>query len=138
MKSYTEHDIKFAIEETIGGVSIRTTAKNWNIPHNTLRNRIKGSQTHRQAAESQQKLPPELETKLATWVIAQHDLGYPPSHQEIRIFVERILERSGDDSRVGQRWVQRFLKRNPVIKVGRSRGIDVQRINGASTENIKA
>ena len=73
-----------------------------------------------------------------TWIIAQHDLGYPLTHQEIRLFVERILERSGDDSRVGKRWVQRFLKRNPVIKVGRSRGIDVQRINGASTENIKA
>ena len=43
MKSYTEFDIEFAIEEVLEGVSIRTAAKNWNILYNTLRNRIKGS-----------------------------------------------------------------------------------------------
>ena len=125
MKSYTEYDIAFAIDETIEGVSIRIAAKNWNIPYNTLRNRIKGYQTHRQAAESQQRLPLELETKLTTWILAQHDLGYPLIHQEIRVFVEHILCRSGDDSKLGKRWIQCFLRRNPVIKVGRSCGIDV-------------
>jgi len=137
MKPYTEHDIMFAIDEIGRGVSIRRAAKNWNIPYYTLRCRLQGTQTHQQAAELQQKLLPELETKLAKWILAQHDLGYPPTHQEIKVFVQRILERSGDSSTLGKRWIQRFLKRNPVIKVGRSRGIDIQRVNGASTERIR-
>jgi len=65
MKQYNEHDIRFAIDEVGEDVSIRRAAKNWNIPFTTLQNRLQGTQTHRQAAESQQKLPPELETKLA-------------------------------------------------------------------------
>ena len=47
MKSYTEYDIAFVIDEIIEGVSIRTAVKNWNILYNTLRNRIKGYQTYR-------------------------------------------------------------------------------------------
>ncbi|OHW97453.1 transposase [Colletotrichum incanum] len=43
----------------------------------------------------------------------------------------------GDTDPLGKQWIQGFKRRNPSIKVQRSRPIDSRRINGACTEVIR-
>jgi 4-hydroxybenzoate polyprenyltransferase len=84
-----------------------------------------------------QRLSPDQEAKLAEWVRIQHALGLAPTHQQVKVFAERILHAMGDTDPLGKQWIQGFKRRNPSIKVQRSRPIDSRRINGASTEVIR-
>ncbi|KAK6215524.1 transposase [Colletotrichum tabaci] len=43
----------------------------------------------------------------------------------------------GDTQPIGRGWIQAFIRRNPSVKVQRSRPIDSRRVNGASTEVIR-
>ncbi|KZL63049.1 transposase, partial [Colletotrichum tofieldiae] len=74
---------------------------------------------------------------LASWVQIQADLGLAPTHQQLKEFAQRILHAMGDTQPLGKRWVNAFIRRNPSIKVQRSRSIDSRRVNGASTEVIR-
>ncbi|CCF31857.1 transposase, partial [Colletotrichum higginsianum] len=67
------------------------------------------------------------EAKLAEWVRIQHALGVAPTHLQVRLFAERILHAMGDTEPIGKGWIQAFLKRNPSVKVQRSRPIDSRR-----------
>ncbi|OHW97226.1 transposase, partial [Colletotrichum incanum] len=56
---------------------------------------------------------------------------------QIREFAQRILNAMGDTQPLGKRWVNAFIRRNPSIKVQRSRSIDFRRVNEASAEVIR-
>ena len=44
----------------------------------------------------------------------------------------------GDPTPLGKRWIHRFFKRNPVLKTKKQYTIDSVRVNGATTDVIKA
>ncbi|KAJ0160843.1 hypothetical protein CTA2_7213, partial [Colletotrichum tanaceti] len=67
----------------------------------------------------------------------QHALSVAPTYLQVKLFAERILQAIGDTEPIGRGWISAFLKRNPSVKVQRSRPIDSRRINGASTEVIR-
>ncbi|OHW96950.1 transposase, partial [Colletotrichum incanum] len=77
------------------------------------------------------------EKHLADWVRIQHALRLPPTHRQLKDFAQRILQIAGDHRPLGKNWVQAFVKRNPSIKVKRSRSIDSRRINGATADIIR-
>lgn len=137
MKQYTEVEVTQAIEAVSSGKSIRKAALEWGIPRATLRKRLLGAQPHKQAAEHLQRLSPAQEDLLAKWVLTQAALGLPPTHQQLQLFAQRILDVGGDPQPLGKSWVTGFLKRNPNLKVQRARSLDSKRANGASTENIR-
>ena len=60
------------------------------------------------------------------------------THAQIREFVIWILAIKGDKEKLGINWVSGFIKRNPKIGTKRTRLIDSKRINGATSEVIKA
>ncbi|KAF4883786.1 hypothetical protein CGCF415_v015717 [Colletotrichum fructicola] len=137
MVQYCEDDIRQALEAITNGLSIHKAASAWGIPRTTLRRRIKGAQSRDTAFADQQRLSPTQESHLAEWVRIQAALGLPPTHQQLEDFAERILQIHGDTQPLGKNWVQAFIKRNPSVKVQRSRAIDSQRINRASTNMIR-
>ncbi len=53
MPQYIEDYIALAIKDIINGKSFKLAAKEQGIPHSILQDRIKGSETHYIAAESQ-------------------------------------------------------------------------------------
>ncbi len=71
------------------------------------------------------------------WIVIQDALGVPPTHAQVRLFASRILQASGDTSEIGKNWMEGFLRRNPLVKTLRGKPLDLQRINGATTERIK-
>ncbi|KDN72148.1 putative transposase [Colletotrichum sublineola] len=137
MSQYTENEINGAIADIKNGTSARVASRRWGVPRSTLQDRIRGAQQRAAALEDLQRLSNAQEVKLASWVQIQADLGLPPTHQQVREFAQRILRAMGDHKPLGKRWMDGFLRRNPSIKVQRSRSIDSRRINGASTEVIR-
>ena len=137
MPSYTEDHITQALEAITQGQSIKKAALEWGVPRSTLQNRMRGTQSRDVAFSDQQRLSPTDENHLANWVRVQADLGLPPTHQQLKDFAKRILEVHGDVEPLGKNWVQSFIKRNPSVRVHKSRAIDSQRVNGATTNIIR-
>ena len=133
MKQYCEEDILSALEAIQNGQSLRKAALEWGIPRTTLQNRFHGTQPRDTAFSQYQRLSPTQEKDLAQWILTQAALGVPPTHAQVKQFVARILQVKGDLDPLGKKWISGFLRRNPTIKVQRSKSIDSKRVNGAST-----
>ncbi|KAK0367669.1 transposase [Colletotrichum limetticola] len=138
MVSYTENEVVRALEAIGNGLSVNRASIVFGVPRSTLRNRRRGHQTRAIAFADLQRLPPWQEDQLAQWVRIQHNLGVAPTHEQLREFAERVLRSQGDTNPLGKRWIDAFLRRNPSIKVQRSRTIDSRRLNGATTDVIKS
>ncbi|KZL83394.1 transposase, partial [Colletotrichum incanum] len=137
MSQYTEYEVNQALADISNGHSARDASTKWGVPRSTLQNRLKGIQPRDTAFADLQRLSVSQEAKLASWVQIQADLGLAPTHQQIREFAQRILNAMGDTQPLGKRWVNAFIRRNPSIKVQRSRSIDSRRVNRASAKVIR-
>lgn len=140
MPRYTEDDLSAAISAVEDGSSIRRAASTWNVPFSTLQARIKSGQRPKGEYEALalQKLSPVQESHLAAWILAQEALGVPVNHAQIRTFADRVLQASGSQERVGKHWLSKFYRRHPSVKTKRVKRIDVKRLEGATTEVIRA
>ena len=138
MPQYTEDNIIQALNDVTNKKPIRQAAREWGIPYPTLRNRLNGIECHSNASESQQRLSRVQEEYLTQWVLTQEALGLSPTHGQIREFTQRVLAIKGDHQPLGKRWIQAFLRRNPILRTKRARTIDSQRVNSATTLVIKS
>jgi len=73
------------------GLEPAAASKKYGIPRSTLRGRLSGANTFKQAATDRQMLSPIQEADLATWVKIQELLGQAPTHFQIRRAAELIL-----------------------------------------------
>ena len=138
MHDYTEQDLFAALDDVRNGKSVRLASREWGIPLTTLRHRNQGTESHAIAAENQQRLSRVQEDHLSTWVLTQEALGVPVTHGQIREFAGRVLAIKGDYKPIGKRWMEGFLRRNPILRTKRARNIDSVRVNGATTPIIKS
>ena len=138
MHQYTEQDLLAALSDVRNGKSLRLASREWGVPFTTLQNRNQGSESYALAAESKQRLSKTQEEHLSTWVLAQEALGVPLTHSQIRQFVSRLLAIKGDHQQLGKRWMEGFLRRNPILRTKRARNIDSVRVNSATTSTIKS
>jgi hypothetical protein len=137
MRQYSEQDLCAALNDVKNGKSLKLASREWGIPYTTLQNRNQGQESHTLAAENQQRLSPSQEEHLSNWVLAQEALGVPLTHGQIRQFAGRLLVIKGDNQPPGKRWMEGFLRRNPILRTKRARSIDSVRVNGATTSIIK-
>ncbi|EGY22617.1 uncharacterized protein VDAG_04055 [Verticillium dahliae VdLs.17] len=112
MKRYTEEDVSNALQAIIDGCSTRKASRDWNIPATTLRGRLKGATTIREAKAPYQRLSQAQEQHLARWIIEQGALGFAPSHSQVLDFARRILLAQGDDIPLGRHWIEGFKQRS--------------------------
>ena len=77
------------------------------------------------------------EEGLTKWILTQESLGLAPTHAQIRVFAGRVATANGDALPLGKRWMEGFLRRNPILKTKKQVYIDSARVNGATTDNIK-
>jgi hypothetical protein len=138
MYQYTEQDLLAALDDVRNRKSLRLASREWGILLSTLQNRNHGREQHAFASESQQRLLKIQEKHLSTWVLAQEALGVPLTYGQIRQFASRLLVIKGDHKKLGKRWMEGFLRRNPILRTKRARNIDSVRVNGATTAIIKS
>ncbi len=70
-------------------------------------------------------------------MLAQEALGVLLTHGQIRQFANQVLEIKGDSKLLGKRWMEGFLRRNPILRTKRAYNIDLVRVNRATTRVIK-
>jgi len=137
--SYPSEDaLQRAIDATLSGTSARKASAIYGVAKSTLLDRLRGKQPKKIAQSRHQRLSPYQETRLVDWILAQGALGFPPTHAQIRLFAQRIINLAGDTQPLGRHWMDGFLARNPSVKTIRGKAMDNKRVNGATTENIQA
>ena len=137
MGNYTEFDVQEALDSIANGQSIKKAAVLWGIPRATLYNRLHGRESRKEAFTGHQKLSPDQEKHLTQWILTQDALGLPPTHAQIKQFVQRVLAVKGDDQPLGKHWMQAFLKRNPAVCTQKVYHRDSARVDNARTEVIQ-
>ncbi|KAK6206671.1 transposase [Colletotrichum tabaci] len=136
MSQYTEDEVNQALEAISNGQSIRKAAQQYGVPRTTLQHRLQGTQTRASAFSDLQRLTVSQEAKLAEWVDSA--CSWAPTNPSTSEAIRRKDPSCyGDTQPIGRGWMQAFIRRNPSVKVQRSRSIDSRRVNGASTEVIR-
>lgn len=138
MPLYTEESLQNAVKQALEDGNTSKASRDWKVPRSSIQNRIKGYRPPQLAHTEEQNLTLEQETRLAIWVKAQFDLGLPPNHSQIKGFANQILQHNGRHYTVGRHWMERFLKRNPILKTMKAKRISHMHINGATTTIIKS
>ena len=102
MPAYTEADVSATIDAVLDGDGLREAARKYNIPRQTMADRILGRKTNSEAKESKQRLSPDLEKKLVGFILKQESIGSALTHAQIRSLAGKILKNgvssSGDYS----------------------------------------
>ena len=137
MPKYTEESMQQALVAIRAGDSIHRAATLYGIPHTTLRDRVHGSITRKQANSDQQALSKEQESHLVTWATVQAKLGLPPTYLQIRQAAPRILQAASSEKKLGKNWITEFIRRNPSIKAVKGMHIEKARIEAVTPDKIK-
>jgi hypothetical protein len=103
MDRYTKANIQNVLADIANGIPTQTAAKNHSVPRSTLRDRISGSQNHKSAYSHMQRLSPEQEDRLATWILRQESLNYAPTHAQVRAIATGVLKRASDHQPLGKK-----------------------------------
>ena len=107
------------------------------ISRGSLRNRKKGGTNARDAQIPAQKLNPDQEKNLVSWILNEEAAGRGQSKANIRKFADLILKHDGRDEHVGHNWVNRFIARHKDVKMKPSRPTDAVRANETTEEQLQ-
>lgn len=131
-----------------GKYTCYSAARVFNIPRQTLYDRVNGKLPRNQAHEAEQLLSHAEEKELIRWITLLTLTGYPPRYVTLLQMAEEIRKRrvkniNDDDIQlvqyddIGDQWVQRFLRRHPELASVRPRSIDAVRVQDTSPERLQ-
>jgi hypothetical protein len=96
-------------------VSIRRVAKSFGIPEATLRRRRAGGLDRRSSHAHCRRMSPKQEDILVDWIIDLDKKGFAPNYNTARDMATLVIQKAGDFEPLGQRWLSKFMSRNPNI-----------------------
>uniref|UniRef100_A0A093VAB5 HTH CENPB-type domain-containing protein n=1 Tax=Talaromyces marneffei PM1 TaxID=1077442 RepID=A0A093VAB5_TALMA len=99
--------------------TIRQTARLFDVSEATLRNRLKGGITSKEAGIDRRKLTPTEEIALRNWILSLERRGLPPRREMAREMANVLLaerDKTKPPKKVGINWIHSFLSRNPDLK----------------------
>ena len=117
--------------------SIRRIAKYYDVVPSTMSRRIGGLTHSRQKAhDHEQRLTPEEEQALKTWILQVTEWGWPPRVSLVRHMVCEMLKEKGDDVELGVNWIGRFLHRHEELSSRFSQPLDKERTATHDAERL--
>jgi len=119
----------------------------FNVPHQTLYDRMNGKPPRHLAQEKQQVLSNAEEKELVQWITRLTITAYPPRHKTLLEMAEEIRKRRVREinNQIGinieyhpieKDWVPRFLRRHSELACVITRKIDASRVKAATPEAI--
>ncbi|KAJ5276460.1 uncharacterized protein N7525_000734 [Penicillium rubens] len=120
----TNKEIEIQIEKAIDSLSdqskpnISKTAREFAVPESRLRRRWKGGKSLFQRPPNGRKLTPAQEAALCEYIEHFNTVGASINRRQIAAAADSILQEGHHDSsedppKIGEHWLQRFLKRHP-------------------------
>lgn len=120
--------------------SMRHIAKQHGLVHTTLMRRYKGiTKAHCEAHKHRQLLTPEEELALERLMIQLDAWGWPARVYQLRALAKILLVEHGrSPDLLGANWVQKFLKRHPVLRSVFAQALDKERALMHDKDKLKA
>ena len=84
-----------------GTLSIRKATRQYGLAKGALDRRIYGQATKKQDSEKRQRLTPEEEQAIATWILRLQAWGWPPRVEQTRSMAIELLLKKGDTKPLG-------------------------------------
>jgi 4-hydroxybenzoate polyprenyltransferase len=78
------------------------------------------------------------EKELVGWILIQDSLGNPQTHRQVAAIAVSLLDPTGPPQILGKHWLRSFITRHPEVRSLRGKRIDLLRVNGATTDRVKA
>ena len=103
MATYTENDVQNALADIRNRGAKATASTHHGVPQTTLRDRLNGAQSYRDAHNDKQRLLTVQEECLERWILQQEALGYAPTHAQVQTIASGILKQGGDDKPLGKK-----------------------------------
>jgi DNA-binding transcriptional MerR regulator len=112
--------------------NIAKTAREFAVPLNRLRHRWNGGKSLFQRQPNGRKLSSAQESALRQFIEYFDNAGASINQTQIAIAANSILEEAHTNPaipppKIGEHWVERFLKRNPQYHLRRRRALDIER-----------
>lgn len=97
-----------AYEEAEGWLSISQAAKLYVVSKTALYHRLQGRRDQLSYAVSKQRLTPEEEESIQSWVLEIQSWGFTPRITQLREMAEELLQAKGDYKELGTNWLHDF------------------------------
>jgi hypothetical protein len=107
-------------------LSIRATAKLYNVPEATIRHRRNGRPARRDIPANSRNLTDLEEQTIVQYVLELSSRAFPPRLSGVEDMANQLL-RVRDAPPVGKRWAHNFVKRQPELRTRYTRRYDYQR-----------
>lgn len=130
---YSESDLALAISAVRNGhSSIRQAERNYNVPHSTLINKLKGRTPETRKMGPATILTAEEEEVLVRWINASANKGFPLNKNLLCETVKDIVNTDGrpnpfKDGLPGYKWFNGFLIRHPEVSRRHAESINTAR-----------
>lgn len=130
-----EEKLQLAVEaiQKDSSRSQRAVARFYDVPESTLRLRLKGGKTRKQAHEHQQRLTNSQEQVLQEWIRVRGLRGVPLSLSVLGSYVSHIV---GQD--VGTSWPRRYLVRHPELQTKMTTSLEACRAKALNETSVNA
>lgn len=106
--------------------SVRAAAITYDVPIQTLRDRINGIAPRRDTPSNAQRLTLKEEEAIVRYILDLDSRGFPPRPQAVQEMADLLLAER-DALPVGKNWTTNFIKRRTEIKTKFSRKYDYKR-----------
>lgn len=141
---WTADDLTDAINDVKNGISIRTVAKNRNLPFSTLQERLKNMKTSAPRLGRKPVFTKEQESDIAEHLMQLTKMFYGLTPMQLRKLVFEYAEilkipHRFDKTKklAGKDWLEGFLKRNTNISVRKPEAISLNRLRGFNKEEVE-
>jgi hypothetical protein len=117
--------------------SLRRAAAAFNVPHQTLSDRLRGITSRAKTRPNRQKLTTTEEQTIVQYILDLDSRGFAPRLCEVADMADKLLGVRGGEP-VGKHWAERFVTRSDELKTAFNRAKDRQRILQENLETISA
>lgn len=118
-------------------LSITQAARLYVVSKVTLYRRINGRRDQASYGIFKQRLMPEEEESIKSWVLEIQSWGFPPRVAQLREMATELLQVKGDYRELGKNWVSAFLDRHPTLQAKYSRTLDQDRFLAQNRDIIQ-
>ena len=137
-KQWTDREMLAAIDDVKQGMSCNKAADAHCVPRSTLKDRISGRVIHGRNPGPVCYLSSEEESLLADYLLKASDIGYGKTRRDVCCIVESYLKQKGSlkGERVSNGWWDKFLRRNPTLRLLIGDSTVGVRFDAINTENM--
>ena len=118
--------------------AMQPIALSYGVVSSTLSRRIAGkTSSRRKAHELEQRLSPEEEGALESWILKVTEWGWPPRVSLVRHMACELLVEKGDYRELGKNWIASFLDRHKELQSRWSQPLDKERNATHDSEKLQ-